>query len=63
MEKGPATTYRLISVEALVNQLEPDRNTKPELRYPDIRVETRKKYLRPEQPGRVYGWAEDIIDD
>ncbi len=52
-------TYTTVDLRTLVNQLEPDRLTKPIIVY-----QTRKpKRQAPEQPGKKYPWAPEIPDD
>lgn len=53
---GP--TYESVDLRTLVDQLEPDRLTKPIVVY-----ETKKpKVARPEQPGEQYLWAQEYPD-
>ena len=52
-------SYQVVDLRTLVDQLEPDRLTKPIVVYP-----TRKpKRQAPEQPGKKYPWAPEIYDD
>lgn len=55
----PTPTYTVVDLRTLVDQLEPDRLTKPIVVY-----ETRKpKRQSPEQPGKKYTWAPELPDD
>jgi len=60
--KTRTPTYTNISIKAVVDQLEPDRLTRPEMVYPDIRNPYHNSE-RPYQPGKKYPWAPEIPDD
>lgn len=52
-------SYQVVDLRTLVDQLEPDRLTKPIVVY-----QTRKpKRQVPEQPGKKYPWAPELHDD
>ena len=52
-------SYTVVDLRTLVDQLEPDRLTKPIVVY-----ETRRpKRASPEQPGKKYPWALEYPDD
>lgn len=55
--KGPTET--IIDIRAVVNQLEPDRLTRPVIVYPVRKPKTQV----PDKPGGKYRWAPELPDD
>lgn len=55
MAKARSPIYKTLDFKSIVDQLEPDRLTKPELIYPF----RKPKFQQPDQPGETYRWVRE----